>query len=436
MYLLEPNAELNLDYLGKCLISFQTKDLPILNRYKKYWDGKQRILQKVQQEGKPCNRTVINYCKEIVDNYKGYICGVPVTYDGENLDELIDILRYNDVDSEDSDLLEDALVYGVAYEICYIDENSKQRFRSFDPRQCVPIYDNTLENDLLYLVRFYREDLLDKSNENYIVEVYSRDSIKYYRSSMGFVSFELINEEPHYYGQVPITVFKLNREQKSIFDQIMSLQDAYNNLMSDAQDTEDAFADCYMVLKGVTADEEELSKMKTNKILMMDTDASAEYLTKDINNQQFSSLQDIYDDQIYRKAGCPNFTDEKFFASSGIALRFRLLQFENKASGIVNQMTKALQRRLELLCGVLNLTGSEYIWRDVDIRFTRNIPDQLVPSTAQEVITYKGTVSEHTLLGLLPFVENVDEEEKLLEEERQAGMELFRSNLTEEDEDE
>ena len=252
---------------------------------------------------------------------------------------------------------------------------------------------------------------------------------------MGFVSFEFIREEPHYFGQVPVTVFKLNREQKSIFDQIMTLQDAYNNLMSDAQDTEDAFADCYMVLKGVTADDEELSKMKTNKILMMDTDASAEYLTKDIDNQQFSSLQDIYDDQIYRKAGCPNFTDEKFFATSGIALRFRLLQFENKASGIVNQMTKALQRRLELLCGVINLTGSEYIWRDVDIRFTRNIPDQLVPSTAQELITYKGTVSEHTLLGLLPFIENVEEEEALLEEERKSNMELFQTNI-DEDEDE
>ncbi len=81
------------------------------------------------------------------------------------------------------------------------------------------------------------------------------------------------------------------------------------------------------------------------------------------------------------------------------------------------------------------MTGSEYIWRDVDIRFTRNIPDQLVPSTAQEVVTYKGTVSEKTLLGLLPFVENVDEEQAQLEEERNANMELFRSNINEDDED-
>ena len=63
----------------------------------------------------------------------------------------------------------------------------------------------------------------------------------------------------------------------------------------------------------------------------------------------------------------------------------------------------------------------------MDIRFTRNIPDQLVPSTAQELVTYKGTISEHTLLGLVPFVENVDEELALLEEERNANMELFRN---------
>ena len=178
---------------------------------------------------------------------------------------------------------------------------------------------------------------------------------------MGFTSFQFIGQYNHFYNQVPVTVFSLNNERKSIFDQVMSLQDAYNSLLSDAQDSEDAFADAYLVLKGTTADEDDLKQMRVNKVLMIDQDASAEYLTKTSNQEQFKSLEEIYDDQIYRVSGCPNFTDEKFFASSGIALRFRLLQFENKAASIVNQMKKALQRRIELICEVLHLTDSETV---------------------------------------------------------------------------
>lgn len=243
-------------------------------------------------------------------------------------------------------------------------------------------------------------------------------------------------EYNHFYNQVPITVFKLNNEAKSIFDQIMSLQDAYNSLLSDAQDGEDSFADAYMVLKGVIAEDEEFRKMKVNKILMIDQDASAEYLTKNVNNEQFKNLEEIYDDQIYRISGCPNFTDEKFFASSGIALRFRLLQFENKAASIVNQMKKALQRRIELICEVLHLTDADTVWRDVDIRFTRNIPDQLIPSTVQDLIEYKGLVSDETLLALVPFIDSPEEEMEKVRAQKEDNMELYRFDTKEDDDEE
>jgi hypothetical protein len=40
-------------------------------------------------------------------------------------------------------------------------------------------------------------------------------------------------------------------------------------------------------------------------------------------------------------------------------MRYKLVGFENVASNIVANMTKALQRRIELICEILYLTGEE-----------------------------------------------------------------------------
>ena len=100
--------------------------------------------------GKPCNKIVVNYCYNITENYQGYLTGIPIRYNNENLESVLEILNYNDVHKEDNELLRSALIYGKSYEICYVDEEGKQRFRALDSRECIPVYDNTLTNELLY----------------------------------------------------------------------------------------------------------------------------------------------------------------------------------------------------------------------------------------------------------------------------------------------
>ena len=140
-----------------------------------------------------------------------------------------------------------------------------------------------------------------------------------------------------------------------------------------------------------------------------------------------------YKEEIFQISGCPDFTDEKFLAQSGIALRYKLISFENKAANIEQNMRKALQRRLELISAIFSLTDDD-LWQDVEIKFTRNLPISLEPTSADEVNKYRGLVSDSTLLSLLPFVKDPDEEMEKVEEEKQAGMELFRSNINESNE--
>lgn len=436
MYQIGKDEELTPIRLGKILADFQTRELPRLNRYYNYYSGKQRITQKVATDtGKPCNIVVVNYCYNIVQNYLGYLTGIEIGYDNDGkFEQIIDVLKYNDVKAEDSELLRNALVFGRAFEINYIDEEGKQRFRTLDPRECIPVYDNTLSNELLYVIRFYSEALVNEQLESYIVEVYDDKKVTAYRSSVGFSSFAFVGETPHFFGQCPVTVFSLNKEEESIFAQIMTLQDAYNELLSDEVDDFEAFADAYLVLKGITADEEDLISMKEHRVLMMDSDADANYLTKSIGDTQIQNMLQNINEQIHKISASPDFNDDKFMAQSGIAMRYKLVGFENRASAIESNMKKALQRRLELISAILGLIGSteEALWREAQITFTRNLPADLA-QTVQIVNQLRGIVSQETLLTLLPFVQDVDEEMERVRAEKEESMELY--NFGEVDDD-
>lgn len=204
----------------------------------------------------------------------------------------------------------------------------------------------------------------------------------------------------------------------------MSLQDAYNNLLSAEIDDFDAFADAYLILKGVVADSDDLATMKQNRVLLMDADDSAEYLTKNISDTQIQNMLQNINDQIHKMSNSPDFNDEKLMAQSGIAMKYKLIGFENVSSAIVANMTKALQKRIELICEVLNLTDGLSMWRDIEITFTRNLPENTL-ETAQMVNQLRGLVSDETLLSQIPFITNPAEEVEKVKEQKQTSVDLY-----------
>ena len=160
---------------------------------------------------------------------------------------------------------------------------------------------------------------------------------------------------------------------------------------------------------------------------MMDADAEASYLTKSVSDTQIENMLKNINDTIHKIANSPDFNDEKLMAQSGIAMRYKLVGFENVSSNIVANMTKALQKRIELICSILHLTGSDNTWRDVHIVFTRNLPENIT-ETAQVINQLRGIVSDKTLISLLPFIKDVDAEVEQLQEQKEANMDMYGFN--------
>ena len=114
--------------------------------------------------------------------------------------------------------MRNALIFGKSFEINYVDEDAKQRFKVLDSRECIPVYSNDLNNDLLYVIRYYVADTINNSQDEYYIEVYGNEFIRKYKSSNAFATLLLLEEKPNVYKQVPITVFSLNTDEVSIFD--------------------------------------------------------------------------------------------------------------------------------------------------------------------------------------------------------------------------
>lgn len=427
MFYINKNTELDVALLKKMIQKFTTNVEPKLLKYKKYYDGIQAILNKSYVDAsKPCNKTVVNYCKNIVDSYCGYLATPGyISYSSDNdIEDIMDILRYNDYQAEDSDFLLNALIFGTAAELMYNDYDSKTRFKLINPTQCFGVYDDSLTADLLYFVRIYAINEWDNT-DNYAVDVYTDTVIRHYTmiGKNGFLTF--VGEEPHYFSQCPANIFSLP-DEKSIFDCVMGLQDAANELLSNEIDDYSAFCDAYLLLAGVDADAEDIAAMKENRVLILPDGAVAQWLTKNANDAQVENILKRIHDSIYRIAQCPDFSSETFVGgvSSGIAIRYRLTGMETRAAKIAAEMKKALQRRVEIICGVAQLKLGEEIFRDIDIDFKRNIPEDLT-TTINLINSLKGSVSDATLLSQLPFVDDVNSELEALEAQKQRNMELY-----------
>ena len=401
---------------------------PKLNKYKRYYDGLQSILNKRYTDAsKPCSKTVINYCKNIVDSYCGYLATPGyISYSSQNdIEEVMDILRYNDYQAEDADFLLHALVYGIAAELMYIDNAGQTRFRLINPTTCFGVYDDSLTNDLMYFVRMYKMNDWDNS-DTYSVDVYGDSDVKHYvmTGKNGFLKY--VGEEPHYFGQCPANIFMLP-DEKSIFDCILSLQDAANEILSSEIDDYQAFCDAYLCLKGVDADPEDIAAMKQNRVLLLPSEgASAEYITKNANDTQVENILKRIHESIYRVSSCVDFSSESFTGgvSSGVAIRFKLSGMETRSGKIEAEMKKALQRRVEIICGIATLKLGEEVFRDIQIEFKRNVPEDL-NSIISLVSSLKGSVSDATLLGQIPFVDDVNAEIEALQEQKISNLEIY-----------
>lgn len=429
--------ELTEEVISRIIDVHKANELPRLMKLERYYENQNDIMRRVMNDStKPNNKVANSYPSYITDTLVGYFIGEPITYNCENkelLEQLNNVLEYNDEADENSELAKDASIYGVAYEELYVsDEDQMLRFKRLDPKEVIPIYDKSIEENLLCVLRYYTDFDYSANKDYLIVEVIDAEKITRFKVGEGALyaqisnsnGFELLEQYPHYFGLVPVAIYENNESQTGDFEKVISLIDAYDKMESDSLNDFEYFTDCYLALYGFTADSDDIQEMKEKRVLLMDEGTNAEWLVKNTNDQNIENMKSRLDADIHKFSKCPNLADKEFSSNaSGVAIKFKLLGTENLISIKERKFKKGLQQRLELMSMINNLLGSGFDWRSIEIVFTRNIPSNDT-DIATLVNQLEGIVSDETLLAQIPFVDDVEAELQRVKDQKQESMEM------------
>jgi len=387
---------------------------------------------------KPDNRVVNNFPGYIVDVNLGYFLGKPVTYNSLNeefIKVLDDIFKYNDEQDENIELAKAAGMKGTAFELLYFDDDAQLRFGVIDPENMIMVYDNSIIPEPLYAIRYWYEN----EGKSLKAELYTADKIVFYESSSGGTLIE-IEEMDHPFQDVPVIEFLNNDEGLGDFERVLTLIDAYDFSQSDTANDFEYFADAYLKIKNMGAtDQETIDSMKRNRAILLHGDGDADWLIK---NQDYSGTEAYKNrlvDDIHKFSKTANLTDEKFAGNlSGVALQYKLWGMEQNTAQKERKFKRGIQRRIELICNYLSTIGTQYDWRDINIQFTRNIPENIgeIVGITRDL---RGLVSDTTLLSILPFIDDPEYERLKLKEEQDEVIDLaefMKSGDEKEDEEE
>lgn len=385
-------------------------------KLKEYYLGKHDILiRDDKKDTAPDNRLINSFPKYITDMHVGYFVGQPILYSANDLksedddallEKLMDIFKYNDEQEENLELAKMCSITGKAYELMWVDDDANVRFNYIDPAEMFVIYDTSIEKKILYAVRFYEYE--DAGVKTRYVEVYDDRRVRYYE---GVGGLKLAKEVPHYYGDVPVILYENNAEQRGDFESVMSLIDAYDLSASNTLNDMEQFTDAYLVLVNMLGtDDEDVEKLKEDRVLLIDDNGDAKWLIKDVNDAWVENYKNRLKADIHKFSYTPDMTDENFGSNlSGVSLRYKLLAMEQLRSNKERKFKKGLQRRIELICNFLKITNKELTYTGIDMQFNNTLPINVL-ETAQIISTLSPFLSKETLIEQLPFVENAAEE--------------------------
>ena len=407
--------------------------IPRIKKLRKYYEGRQDILHRVfADKTKPNNKVVNNFCRMITDVTQGYFSGSPITYSSDNdkfMMYLQDIYNVNTEENQNSLLSKDASIFGVGYELLYMNEDADIRFTTLPPEEVIMVYGTDVERTPIAAIRHFKvKDYIDSSFDYEKIEVYTKEHIHRYLSYGG--SLTHVSTEEHYFGICPVIPYCNNDEELGDFEGIISLQDAYNDAVSDQANDFEYTADSYLVINGAEDTEmEEFINMKQNRIILLPEGGEAKWLMKRTDNQTVESYKNRLTKDIHRFSNVPDINSSEFMNDiSGVALKYRWQAMEQACANKERLFKESLYQRQKAICNILAIKGLKFEYTEVKPIFSRNLPVNM-NETIQLVATLKGILSQETLLEQLPFIHDIKQELKRIEEEQEDPYADFGAEM-------
>lgn len=418
---------------------------PRYQKLRDYYLGRQDFPTKSPEQ----NSITANHCRYITDVLVGYQFGNQPRYTTADDDapgqDILDLFEAQDKWDVEINIGEDLSIYGRTCELVYMPQDKDvPNSIEIDPMHGFVAYAGDVERDSVFGVVVFTYTSNQRKTV-YRLYVYDTANLSVWETDSGSQSprtwRRIEAPVPHGFGRVPLIEYKNNRKALGDFEGVMEIQDAYNSLLSDRQDNQDAFASAMLVLSGSimgrTPDEIRNGKrlLKEAAILQLDEDAKAEYLVKTSDEQGIQIVQDEYSRLLHKLCMVPDLSDEQFSGNaSGVAMAYKLFGTDQIVSRKQSQMQKGFTRRCKLYDYRLNNPTMDPNYQpqaDIDsmvITFNLNAPQDLsYIAAALTQLTGGGRVmSLQTARTLISAIPDPQAETELVNEESDQEAERTR----------
>ncbi|WP_338230801.1 phage portal protein [Lactiplantibacillus paraxiangfangensis] len=455
------DIEDHLDDLNMILSTYMTMVGETYHQKMRYYKGDHKDIQDkpIKDElGDDKNRVVVSVAKNLVNTFNGYFIGVPpkITYaptdDGKTQakkvnDVISQALSVSDSDDVFYEWSKSSDIYGRGYLVAYIanDDNKTLKFSQKGPENALIVYSNRNDSDPIFAVTF------DYVDGRYFGSVYTpahiyqfdnSDMVRHWHpfsSSQQFIdrvdAHDGVVANP--FGMIPVIELPENNERLGLYDDLISLIDHQDQVLSALMDDISYFSNAIMVTKGVAPlNDKDKQDIKHWRVMQIQNDggsedASVEFLDKPNSNELQENALKHLSDNIYDGAQVVNLSDPALSSSaSGKALEQKMQPMTMLASTKAEKMRTAIKRLLTIILnqngGFGNQDDIAELVRQIKIEFTPNIPHSDIDE-ATVVKNLNGIISKPALLSYLSRINNVDDEIKREEQEKEQNAQKFNS---------
>lgn len=412
-----------------------------LRKYKQYTTEKNAIDDRKKPESdliKVWNKIHNSFFNLIVDQKVGYVFGNPISYQieeevAENERDWVKEYLYNqDVFLKDIETGTQQAACGVSYRLLDIETNIIGTNANLTNINSWNAYMLGHKEAAVVL----SEDYTEKGHTQ-ILTLYTKDVIIEYHSATsdinGMMKFTVAGGMDNLLGIVPVFEFRNNQEMHSDFETVEDLNDAYDRMISSGADEVEQFRLAYMLITGTDIDEPEAKKIfagETGILNIPDANGNASFLTKMMPKDFFEYFVGMLEKNIFRFSKSVDVNDEAFAGGneSGEARKWKLIALEFKANLTESWFEKGLRDMFEGIVAYMRikLGMNSIVSSNIYADFTRTLPVDL--GYLADTLTKLTTIlSERTVLGMIPAIDDVDAEMEQKQREREEKMNEMNS---------
>lgn len=381
------------------------------------------------------NRIAHNFHQLLVDEKVAYMFTYPILIDVDDNEAINE--RVNDVLGQEfirkmKDLGVEASNTGCAWLHYWANEKNEFKYEKVESEQILPFYSEDLERELVEVLRTYKVVEYDDNLtaiEFIVVEDWTKETFDQYkfRYTIDGQDESQLKGIRHNFGRVPFIPFANNSDETSDLIKYKDLVDLYDRVVSGyANDIEDIQEVMWIVTNYDGKSGDFLKDVKKYKTIFLEDEGDGakgdvKTLSVEIPVEARNSLLELLKKQIYESGQGLQQDSENFGNASGVALKFFYRKLELKAGLLETEFRESINKLVEAILDFYHLPHKKIsqVW-------SRNmIASDL--ETSQIATQSVGIIPEKLILQNHPWVDDVDEAERLLEEEEKSKMDMFNS---------